>query len=164
MCVNIIKSYCAYMFRALKKFLLFFLVFQVVMMPVSQAFAARHMHDISHEAAHETFHETMRVSAFPASAMVGTFQYLIKLNRKDSLSDTAHVFPQSQKVYLQSSGCGKRNGHKGDCDSCQCMPIVATPVFMQVTSVFTVMESYNVKLVYPLYNVIMAPPLRPPTS
>ncbi len=158
--VNIIKSYCAHMFRVLKQFLLFFLVFQVGMMPVSQAFAARHMHDISHDASHET----MMTSVFLSSAMVTKFQHVIKFNRKDGWSGMTHVSPQSQKTHLQSSRCGKKNGHKGDCDSCQCMPTVATPVLMQVISVFTPTESYSVKLVYPLYNVIMPPPLRPPTS
>ncbi len=144
------------MFRALKTFLLFFLVFQVGMMPISQAFAARHMHDISHE--------TMMTSVFLSSAMIAKFQHVVKFNRKDGLSNMAHLSSRSQKTYLQSSRCGKRNGHKGDCDSCQCTPIVTTPVLMQEILVFTPTESYNVKWGCPLYSVVMAPPLRPPTS
>jgi len=154
--VNIIKSYCAYMFRTMKKFLLFFLVFQVVMMPVSQAFATRHMHDTSHE--------KMMTSVFLSSATVVKFQHFVKSSRKDGLSDMAHLSFQPQKMQLQNSLCGKRNGHKGDCDICQCTPIVAAPILMQVTSVFTPTESYNNKLGCPLYSIVMPPPFRPPTS
>jgi len=156
MCLNIIKSYCAYMFKVLKKFLLFFLVFQLVMMPVSQAFAARHIHDTSRA-------KTI-TSVAPSSVMITKFQRFVKSSGKDGLSDMAHLFSQPHKTHLQSSRCGKRNGHKGDCDSCQCTSIVAAPVSMQVTPVFISAESYNVKLGCPLYNVIIAPPLRPPTS
>lgn len=154
--VNIIKSYCVYMFRALKILLLLFLVFQVVVMPVSQAFAARHMHDTSHE--------KMMTSIFLSSAMVTKSQHFVKSSRKDGLSDMAHLSSLSQTTYLQSSLCGKRNGHKGDCDICQCTPIVTAPFLMQVASVFTPTESYNIKLDCPLYSIVMPPLLRPPAS
>ena len=154
--VNIIKSYCAYMFRALKILLLLFLVFQVVMMPVSQAFAARHMHD--------AFHEKMMASVFLSSGMVTKSHHFVESNRKDGLSDMTHPAFRSQETYFQNSQCGKRNGHKGGCDICQCTPIVAAPVLIQVASILTSTKSYNIKLDCPLYSIVMPPPFRPPTS
>jgi len=156
MCTYTIKSYCAHMFKASKIFLLCFLVFQVAMMPVSQAFAERHMHDNSHVKA---------IISIPAasSVIVTKSQHFMKADEEDNLSGMAHLPFPAHKTDLQSQ-CGKRNGHKGNCDSCQCTPIIVVPLSVQVTPVLIPAGSHHAQLNCPLYSVVMAPPLRPPIS
>jgi len=155
MYANIIKSYCAHMFKALKIFLLFSLVFQVAMMPVSQAFAARHIHD--------EFRVKTMASVSASSGAVVELQHVVKAIEPGNLSDMAHFSSRPHKIYRESR-CGKKNGHKGECGSCQCTLIVDVPVAVQVTSVFIAMKFYNIQSGCPLYSVVIAPPLRPPTS
>jgi len=125
------------------------------MIPVSQAFAARHIHDDARV--------KMMTSVSVLSGVIMESQYIVKTDEQDNLSDTAHSSSQLHKTHLQSR-CGKRNGHKGDCGSCQCTPIVGAPISVQVASVFIPMDCYNVQPGCPLYSVVIAPPLRPPIS
>lgn len=144
------------MFRPLKIFLLCALVFQVSMMPISQAFAARHVHDDSHE------HPGVSVSASPSSVAIEP-QHTTKFNESDNLSDVS-LFPALSHETQLSSQCGKKNGHKGSCGSCQCTSIIGAPAPLELLSVFVPAEYYGIQLSYPPYSVVIGPLLRPPTS
>jgi len=164
MCVNIIKSYFAHMFKATKIFLLFFLVSQVAMLPVSQAFAARHHQD--------NYRTNIIVSVSAPSGVMTMLPHFTRLREhahnhfldtQNHLSDTACFSSPSHKTNTQSR-CSRSNGHTGDCGSCQCSLMIDVPVLVQVTPVFIPVEFYNIHLGSPLYSVVIAPPLRPPTS
>jgi hypothetical protein len=164
-------AYFDRMFKTVKMFLLFAVICQVSLMPVSQAFAARHIHDdsLSHAVASAPVYTENIESPFSLkfTAIMLDDAALEQVHSSLHSSFEHNALQSSFFVTLtqpQRSQCGKDTGNTGDCGSCPCFSIISAPITLELFSVFVPTEHFSVRLSSSLYDVDVSPPFRPPTT